>query len=267
MHKVKDEEIKIWIEEDELRIAGKNFDTGIAYEEEIKLPISDIDFPEEFIEVPDNFNRLAKLACLTASRLLDDAVITSVHITSDRIESCDNDRITICTIDLEEEIDVLVFYKNLLQIISSHTIKGIATDDTWVHFLTEDEIILSCRVQDEEYVDLEEHLPEDGGEKIILPDEVKELLDRAETFSKNSITNEKFVNISIKNKKLIIESRNETGWHKERAKTKYKGPDISFTINSDFLKDILSISTEIQIVDDLLLFKDEYSTHLVKLEE
>jgi len=264
---IKDDEINTWIENNEFRIKGKKFHTGIAYEEEIKLPINEINFPTEFIETPKNFSLLAKLACMTASKLLDDALITNVHITSNRIESCDNDRITVCNIDLDQEIDVLVYYKNLQDIVIGHTIKGITTDDTWVHFLTNEEIILSCRIQEEEYVDLEEHLPEDEGTIITLPDQIKEILNRAETFGKNAETNEKFINISIKNKKLLIESRNEIGWHKEKANTKYVGPDISFTINSDFLKDILNLSTEIQIINDVLMFKDKHSTHLVKLEE
>jgi len=264
--KIKDDEVSIGIKDNEIRIKGKKFQTGINFDEEIKLPIDNAPITEDFIEVPENFTRLAKLACLTASKSVDEPLITFVHITNEFIESCDNERITICTLDLEEEVDVLVSAKSLMQILMNNTITGINVDDTWIHFITNEEVILSCRLQEEEYVDLHEHIPEEEGKVIELPSQIKEILDRAEIFSKEESTTGKFVTIELADKKLKVSSQNNRGWFKEKTKTKYTGPNISFSINADFLKDILSISNTISVVDTCLLFRDEYSVHLVQLE-
>jgi len=268
LNKTKDDEIKIWTTDDELRIKGKKFDTGIKLDSEIKLPIDEIEIPEEFTNVPKEFSQLVRLACLTASKNLSDDLLTCVHFTNNYIESCDNDRITRCNLGKEfenEDLDVLISAKNLESIVKERII-GFMTDDSWAHFKTDEDVILSSRLYNEEYVDLDDFVPNKKGDKVELPEQISTVLDRVDVFSKDEVSNEKNVHVNLKEKKLVLSAQNDSGWIKEREKTKYKGPSIEFTINSDFLRDILSMSNEVQIIDDILMFEDDSSVHLIKLD-
>lgn len=268
LNKTKDDELEIEIVKDEMKIKGKKFETGIKHDPEIKLPLDDVEMPddEDFVEVPDNFSQLLKLACLTASKTLSEALLTCVHLCEDRIESCDNDRITVCHLDVDLESDVLVSARNLLE-IAKENIEAFAFDDTWAHFKTKEDVLLSCRLYNEEYVDLSEFIPEEEGEAIQFPEQLAEALDRADVFSKDSVSMEKIIKVSIKKKKMEIFAANESGWIKEKDKVKYSGPELSFSINIDFLRDILKMTNEISVVEDTLMIKDQQSIHLVKLDE
>jgi len=271
LNKVKDEHIEIETDDSELKITGKNFETGIKLESEILLPVDEIEIPEddEFTKVPNNFSKLAKLACFTASKSLNKALLTCVHIEDNKIESCDNDRITICKIKEELDHDVLIPAKNLSQIVKEQ-IQSIAFDDSWAHFYTDEGVIMSCRLfsnEDDEYVDLEEHVPDDEGRKIKFPTEISEILDRADIFGQDEESGDKMAKIQIKKGKLTITAQNETGWYKEGPVKVDSKENISFSVNPDFLKDVAKMTDEIYIVDDTLMFTDDNSTHLVKLED
>lgn len=270
LNKVKDDYINVEIDENELNISGKKFNTGIKLESEILLPTDEIEMPDEFESVPDNFSQLAKLACLTASKSLNMALLTCVHLEGDKIESCDNDRITICHMDDQEfDHNILIPAKNLTTIVKEN-IKEIAIDDSWAHFKTDEDVILSCRLfsnEDDDYVDLEEHVPDtDDGRQINFPTEIDEIISRADIFGKDEESGDKFAHISLKKGKLTISTQNETGWLKESAKVDSK-ENLSFSINTDFLKDVIKMTKEVSIVEDTLVFTDDSSTHLVKLEE
>ena len=269
LNKTKDKNIEVSIEDDEIRISGKNFKTGIKLESEIMLPIDEVEIPDEFEDAPTNFSQLAKLACLTASKSLSMSLLTCVHFGGNVIESCDNDRITICNLDVEFDHDVLIPAGNLSKIVKEQ-INGIAVDDNWAHFKTDEDVILSCRLypdDDNEYVDLQEQVPEDEGRQIQFPTEIDNILDRANIFGTDEESGDKLANIQIKKGKLTVTAQNESGWHKEGPVKVNSKESMSFHVNPDFLKDVIKMTNEVSIIDDTLMFVDDHSTHLVKLEE
>ncbi len=269
LNKIKDDTIEVDIDENnEMKIKGKNFNTGIKIENEIALPVDEIEVPDEFESVPDNFSHLAKLACLTASKSLNMALLTCVHLESDKIESCDNERITICKMDREFDHDILLPAKSFSSIVKENIV-GMSIDDSWAHFKTDEDVILSCRLfynKDDEYVDLEEHIPDDEGRKITLPEEIEEIISRADIFGKDQDSGDRYAHISIKKGKLKVSAQNDSGWYKESTKVKSK-ETIVFSINTDFLRDILKITNQISVIDDVLMFSSDDYTHIVKLEE
>ena len=268
LNRIKDDVIEIEVNNDELSISGKNFSTGIKIENDILIPIDEIEIPDEFESVPKNFSHLAKLACLTASKSLNMALLTCVHIESDKIESCDNDRITICRMDREFNHDILLPARSFSSIVKENIV-GMSIDDSWTHFKTDEDVILSCRLfynKDDDYVDLEEHIPDDEGRKITLPEEIEEIINRADIFGKDQESGDRYAHISIKKGKLKVSAQNESGWYQESSKVKSK-ETIAFSVNTDFLRDILKMTNQISVVDDVLMFSSDDYTHIVKLEE
>ncbi len=267
LNKIKDDEVKISTTDNELQIKGKKFSAGILLNSEIRLPIDDITIPKKMSKLNSDFIACAKQACLTAGSSLSEPILTCVHIHKNKIESCDNDRITICSLEQSFDFDILVPAKNLFDVCSTK-LADIYVDDSWIHFKTKDEVFLSTRLFNEQFLDVQQFVPNTDVEKNIItfPSEITDILARADTFSKDIHSQEKNVQIQIKNKKMEIISQNEIGWFKERILTKCE-KDFTFTINIEFLLGILKTTNEISIIDGMIYFETENSIHLVRLDE
>lgn len=266
LRKAKDDKLKVQTKKGELRISGNNFRTGIKLEHDILLPTDKIPKPSKFIKVPENFSQLAKLACLTASKAFNQRKLSNVHLEGNRIESCDNDRITICYMEKSFEHDILIPATNLLEIVKE-SIKAISVDKNWVHFKTNENVVLSTALDDNEYLDLKSCLPEGDGHVIEFPTQIGEIIGRANIFSKKEEEGEKIANISIKDGVLQISTFNETGWYVEKDSSIDMEDDLKFSINTDFLLDVIKMTNQVSIVHDNLMFEDDHAVHLIKLEE
>lgn len=269
LNKVKDEEIDVEVEDDEIVIKGKKFKTGIKFSPEMKLPINSID-EKEFIKTPKNFSQLVKLACLTAGKSISDQILSCLHFCDNRVESCDSGRITICTFDkFNIKGDFLIQAKSMLE-ISKFNIIAVAHDEHWAYFKIDSgegkDTVLSCRLYNDEYLDLDKYLTdEEDSREIVFPPEIEEIIGRADVFSLDKITNEKDAVIKLKKRGLTISTHNDTGWYTEKAKVKSE-ESLNFNINIDFLRDVLKLSDTISVADDVLMFKDKNSIHMIKLD-
>ena len=266
LQKTKEDEITIELKESEMLLKGKRFSSGIKFTSEIKLPIDDMDLDQKFQKVPDNFVQLVRLACYTTGTSISDQILSCVHFDHSKVESCDNDRITICKFD---DFDIggefLVQGKNLMQVLKLE-IDSVAFSPTWMYFkLKDNSTIIACRLYMDQYLNLESHIPEEDGREIQFPKEIEDIIDRADIFSKNEMTAEKNVHIDLNDGKLVISTKNDNGWFKERAKVTSK-ETLKFSINTDFFKDIIKLSDTISVIDDVLLFEDTNSMHFIKLE-
>ena len=58
----------------------------------------------------------------------------------------------------------------------------------------------------------------------------------------------------------------ESKWFQEKAVIK-TDKNISFSINADFLKDILEFTNKISVINDQIYFKLENSIHIINLED
>jgi len=263
--KIKEEEIKVAQEGSIFIIRGKDFQAKFNSEKEIIIPIDEINIPKKFKKLPTGFSKAIRMVCITAGKALSEPLLMNVHIENNKIESCDNDRVTICTLDKNLKMDILVSAKNIGE-INKQEVNSIASSDGWIHFKTKKGAILSSRLIDEDYIDLEQYVPTQSGKPIVFPTQIKDLLDKGEIFSQNEISTEKLIKIRLKDGKLDIMSQNSTGKYRGWKKVKYFGPDLTFEINPDFLRDILSLSHKVSIVDNTLMFEEEDAVHVINLE-
>lgn len=267
--KVKDEEIEVVQKEGKLLISGKRFNAEFNMTKSMEIPLGEIDIPDSFIETPPEIQSCLKMACFTASKSLAEPLLRCVHIKNNKVESCNNDQITICTLPKKfKGIDVLVPAKNVSE-INKQKIVGIAVVDGWAHFNTENGAILSSKTLQQKYLDLSQYIPnEDSASVIEFPSQIKEILDRAEILSsvEEDKSVDKIIRISLSKEKLIIESENAVGkYTEERRKVKYDGDPIEFETNPDFLRHILSMTNVVSLVEDTIMFKEPGAIHLIKL--
>jgi len=162
----------------------------------------------------------------------------------------------------------LIQAKSMLE-ISKFNIVAVAHDEHWAYFKIDDnngnDTVLSCRLYNDDYLDLDKFITNEEGREVVFPPEIEEIVNRADVFSLDKITNEKDAIIKLKKRKLTISTHNDTGWYTEKAKVKSE-ESLNFNINIDFLRDVLKLSDTISVVDDVLMFKDRNSVHLIKLD-
>jgi hypothetical protein len=75
------------------------------------------------------------------------------------------------------------------------------------------------------------------GEKIELPKNLSEMIERAEVMNAGGYENE--VVIQLTEGELEITSQKEGGWYKEKKRVKYAGREMLFHVNPLFLTEVL----------------------------
>lgn len=208
--------------------------------------------------LPEDFNIAAKFASMSASDDFILPILNCIHITSDGIvEGTNNYRFSQWKLEDKLPIETtLVPYESMLKVLSTHPIE-VAQDDDWVHFRNADGVTASCRPMIEKFPDLDSVKAKIIGEqKIDFPDTLNYILDKAEIFTAEN-KNDKKVTITCKGKYLIVKSKSEKGFFKERVALKEKVDEFDFLINPSFLKDILKRSNTCELNEKFIIFKGD----------
>lgn len=271
LSKVKGDEIKLEIKETEITLKSGRAKAGLILESEIKLPITEeIKKKGKWKALPENFNNQVKLAAGACGKDMSEPILTCVYVNKELIQASDSYKIAECK--LKGEVPVKPFLlpaTSAMQVIKLKPTK-IATGKGWVHFMTEAETVISCRIFEDKFVDISKFLKVKGT-SIVLPKELPEVLETASIFSKRDQILSESVHITINSKKLEVRSKTETGcWFKEAIPIKYEGKPISFSIPPYLLKDILKTTLKCVIGKERLRFKGEdwiYIAALTNQEE
>lgn len=262
LQKIKDDNIRIQIEEDELIIKGKKIKAGIKLNSEINIKLIDIK-KDNWKELPDNFLKAVKATIFSASKDFSYPILTNLYIDKDSIISCDNRRFTKYKLDKEIENSFLLPADSAMELIKYDPIEYII-EENWVHFKNKENVLFSCRMGAGEYVDISEFLKMEG-ETIKLPDTLKEAINRIEILATSNFDHEKTIDIIIENNKLTCKADGDYGWAEEEIEIEYDGKEINFSTHPTFLKDILDDVTRAKVGKDSMLFKGRDFVHVMAL--
>lgn len=276
-NKLKGDEIEITTEENEIRLKCGRSKAGIKFQSDITMPIDEIKTlpvkSKKWKKLTKDFKSCLKSCLFSASKDMSSAIITVIHCIGDMIESTDNDRATICYLEKEvfktelllpaEAGKTLVTYKDIT-----------AYDDSqegWIHFLVNEGVIFSCRImvleKEENYPDLAPHFDIEGS-TMSFPSNTGDILDKAGVFIDVDFDQDSYVEISITTKgSMKIRAEGDSGWFEETTRIKgYKGNDVSFIINPQYLLQILTKVNTATIGEDRVLFETEDFKHIVTID-
>lgn len=262
LNKMKDEKVQIFIYKGELIVQGAKIKAGIRINTEIQLPPLDIADDEEWYDLPNEFSDALRLCIFSAAPESVSAVLNSIHVKDNFIESCDNFRLTRYYFqdDIERE---LLIPSYSAKIISNYVFSSFCVADGWIHFHSEATgLQLSCRTYDEAYPNLEDILDVEGSD-VELPKELSEMIDRSGIFSVKDDAS--LVDIEIGNNQCIVKSENDKGWIHEKTPIKAKGVEFGFSMSPSILKDILRLTSTAVLGDKSLKFTTEEFDHIVTL--
>lgn len=264
LSKVNDETVEIEITKKGMVIEGARFKTEISLYEEIKLPIDQIGNPTDWKKLPKNFVDAVSYTMFTAAKDMTKPSLACLHVKGDKVESSDKFRITQFTLDKKFPGTYLFPAWNIKHLINFEPIE-FTTTQGWGHFRMENGAIFSMRIFPEEnYPNVDKHLKVEG-QSLKIPDEVSEILERAQVIVKGEFEADQLVDIAVEPGKLTVSGKGPHGKFTERIRIRYDSDPINFSINLVFLSQILKHLKETTVSENTMKFIGSNYVHLISL--
>ena len=266
LDKVKQDTIDLQWEDNQVRITAGRSKAGLIMKKEVVLPIEEIGDVGKWKKCPEGLLK-AMLFCQTScSRDMSKPILTCVHVRKDGlIEASDSYRVI--RFDLKEKMPINSFLIPVSSVnkLDGYDVTHIAEGEGWVHFKTKDDTIMSCRVFEENYPDVEFILNFEGIPSR-LPATMKEALERASVFVKSDFNFDSLITLEINDGHVTVTAEAESGWFEEKLRIKYEGHPVTFKINPQFLIDMLVHEVHhCSFGKDRVKFKGEQWEHVVAL--
>lgn len=265
LHKLPDADIEVEPTKEHLTVYGKRKSAGICMEAEVTLPVDQVEKPEKWKELPENFIEAVKMAQQCVGKDESKFTMTCVHIHPKWIEACDDCQLIRYKIKTGVESSVLVKGHSIQQ-ITDLGMQEFSETETWIHFRNANGLVMSCRRHLDEY---EITPPKFEGHPLTLPKGLIEAAETADIFSSEH-GEENLVSILLKSGKLRIHGQGVTGWYKEFKTIKYTGDTLEFMIAPSLLGDIVKRMNECEVSEDYLRVNGSkwvYITALSKAKE
>jgi len=268
LSKVKQEEIEIEWENNQVVISAGRSKAGLVLEQEVKLPLDEeIGQAGGWTKVPTNFVDGLQFCYPCCSRDMSRPVLTCVHVNGDTVESSDSYQIARFKMNKAFEIGPFLIPASAAKELIKYNIREVAQGDGWVHFKAEGDTIFSTRVLSNEFPDTTEHLKVENGAPLTFPQKIGEILRRALIFAKAEIETGDIplVTISVAEGRMSLTAKNEYGWFSEDTRVRYNGPPVKFAVGISFMADIADRIQDCSIGEDRIGFSGKNWQHVVAM--
>jgi DNA polymerase III sliding clamp (beta) subunit (PCNA family) len=258
LSKVKSEEIEMTVNGNELSVVAGRTKAGITFQEEVKLPLDEINEKTKWKKLPADFSKYLQMSAGACSGDMSTPVLTCVHVVKEGyFMSSDNYKILQAKLTGPMPVESFLIPANSAIIVAKMNPNKISIGPGWVHFMTEARTIISCRIfENDKYPDIVKVL-ETKGTTISFPVSLAKTLERTGIFAKREHIFDEVVELTIQNKKLIVKASCDQGWIEESLNMAYEGEPIKLFITPYLLKDILSRTSECVIGKNKLKFQSE----------
>lgn len=251
LRKIKKEEIEITVTDNEISINAGKAKAGLVLQQEIKLPLQEVDTHSEWHKLPAEFTKPLRFAVAACSHDSSQPILKSVHVNQKGyVEGSDNFRVTRYTLAKRMPVKTFLIPATSVKEVIKLNPTEVAEGTGWIHFRTAAGTTLSCRVYEEVFPDTTPFLKVEGAE-INFPKTITDILDRAAVFTEND------VDVTLKDNRIVISSKSDTGWFKEEANAAYEGEPITFSVVPGLLRDILAETQHCLYNGNLLKFEGE----------
>lgn len=265
LSKLKGDEIEMEIEDNQILITSGSSKAGLILQSEIKLPLEEIGEKSKWKKLPEDFLNNLKFVVGGCSSDSSRPILQCVNFAEGGVyASSDNLSITLSRGEELPFSDFLLPQHTCAQVIKFEPIKISKGDGGWIHFQNAEKTTMSCRLFEEKFPNVLPLLKIEG-EKIIFPEDIEEIIDRAHVFAKRDSYLDESIAISITKKTITIKGESETGWFEESKKTEYDGKPINFCINPYLARRILSKSNECILNSRSIKFEGENWEYLAML--
>lgn len=266
LSKFKKHELELELNKKEMLLKTKRSKSGIMFEMDINLPLDEMGVPEKWMKLPNDFVEGVKTCSISVGSDMTAPALCCIHLHNGFIESTDNHRITRYELSKKAFKKGLLIPATSLRLIENyHPIKYAVTDG-WVHFISDNDVMYSCRTFDDVFPDIAQFLDVISGKAVMFPDETVDIINRVSVFSSSDIQNAE-VEINIKKNWIEFRCQNDIGHSEEKTRIKYNGPSITMRMNPTFLISIMPHINEGVVSDGggKIFFCGDRFDHLVCL--
>jgi len=138
----------------------------------------------------------------------------------------------------------------------------VSQTEAWLHFLVGepggDEWKVSCRLYREKYPELDRFF-DVKGKRLLLPEKIGEVIDRASIFASQQQVIIPYVQVSVKGTQLHVEARGDKGVYKEWLPMEGNNQDLGFYMSVQVMRDMVKLGCRELIVGDVSVFVDSGS--------
>ena len=253
------ETVDLTLRKSNLIVRSGKAKAGLSLNSEIRLPLEEISQSDNWETLPDNFTKQIHFVTGSVSKDQSLPILSTIHITSESAEATDSFRIAYVKWNkkLSDDVDMLIPAKSLLKVIKIKPVK-IAYSNSWVQFKNEEGTVISCRVYiNEEFPKVSQFLKLDADYEITMPDNIQELLYRAEVFAKREHPLDESITITLSKGNIIFESKSDSGWFKEYSSIDYNGAEFTFIIVPYLFDTIIERTKVMKLNDKFIIFSGE----------
>jgi len=248
LKRMKDEELDITVKNGELILTGVKATAGLPTEETISLPVDSIDEMGDCKTLPADFCEAMTLCAPCAARDMSRPQLACVHVAGRYVEATDGFRISRYDLGAKVKMPEFLITAASAKIIAAYAPIEYSITDSWVHFVTKDEVYLSLRVFDDTYPPVAKQF-DFKGHTLELPKELSDVFSRTKLFSvENKVSVP--LRVSLKKNKMTLYAASADGWLEETIKVDYKDEPIEFQVNNDFFEHAQSLLSHAVIEDD-----------------
>jgi len=234
---------------DKLNIKSKSIQANLStiHDDEVNERIKNVSKSlkkAKWKKLPDNFITNMNLCYFTASTQESEGTLTCIHVNGVDCVSSDNNRVSHAV--LSEKMDEIFVKATEVKNLSMINPIKYATTKAWLHFKNKEGCIFSIRKIDGEFPDFIQFFNFEGV-PISLPKEILEGINISSVFVDEI---DPSINFKISKGCCDVSVKSDAGSVKHRSKIEYKGKEIKFVINPEFLKQMMTHSSNITLTDD-----------------
>lgn len=250
------EEVSLKEKDGKLNVSSKKFKANLAtiIDEEVVARIKAVEKSLKKIKwetLPENFCTNLSLCSYTASKQESDGTLTCVYINKTDCSSSDNNRVSHAI--LSSEMDTMLVKASEIKNLMAIAPLEYSVTKSWLHFRNKENCIFSIRRISGDFPEFLQFF-EFKGIKLDLPKDILEGVDIASIFMDSD---DSAINFNIKDNICIISIKSDNGKIQHRSKIKYKGKEIAFSINPDFLREMMQYSSTITLGKDKIKLQTE----------
>lgn len=265
INKMPSGDLDIEQKEGEIRIKIGKTKAKIKIIEEHQVPIDGFAKIGAWHPLPDDFTEAIKFALFSVGKDLSRQDLTNLKVMKSLVLSSDRFRIT------KKEMAKPIKTSFLLPGFAAETLihysptKYQQTKDGWLHFTNAEKVMFICRTMpDIDYPNLDPLFADIQGPRIKFPATLEESIARCEVIAKAEILQDTFVTITMGKNKLFCKGQGAIGEVEDEHRLMYKGEEITFQINPQFLKEILPKLQTVTVGDKALLFSGPDFKHAIR---
>jgi len=221
--------------------------------------------------LPEEFTKAATFCIFSASKNMVKPELTCIWFTQDDegpvAISCDGYRGTMYYFKETEKIEVpFLVPANVAKYLPIYNPIRYLLTDSWLHFMNNEDTILSCRVVATEYPEQIWGFFDVEGDEFALPEGFGEVIQRTETIVTEEFEQDRFLTLTLRKGEIECKGQGTLGTIEEKRPINYDGDEKQILVHPRLLLDILKHHSVMQIGERLKFQSDDFE-HCVCMPE